>query len=481
MGYHLEQACRYRAELGTPDDGILAASARRRLTAAGRRAQVRADYGAAVSLFERATALVNPARLDLVLETELIDALFWAGNSQDAMHRANSLAERASASGDRVAELCGKVQGGLFRLSVEPEGAAEQLSALVEQALPVFQTAGDDMALYIAYSALAEVAGMHGQMGAGLDALERALAHARQAGHLPPQSNAARAYARFFGTTPVSELLAWLDTNEPRAGRDHFLRAYRAGALAMLGRFDEARAILAEARAELAERGGGVLLANITAFAVWVELWADDPAAAAEFGAAGLRLFEELGELGFLSTAAGFLAQALYALDRLDEADASAARATQLGASDDTVTQMLSRQVRAKVLARRGEYAEAERLAREAVAISAGTDALNWQGDAHADLAEVPARESQPPRRVAAAFTAARAAGSSVAMKRRTFLAPTTCGVATQSTIVAQPCARTCPSVPMAACAAARSASFGKRRISTGGLSPGRACAAGIC
>ena len=53
------------------------------------------------------------------------------------------------------------------------------------------------------------------------------------------------------------------------------------------------------------------------------------------------------------------------------------------------MTQMLSRQVRAKVLARRGEHAEAERLAREAVAIGEGTDALNWQGDANADLAEV--------------------------------------------------------------------------------------------
>ena len=30
----------------------------------------------------------------------------------------------------------------------------------------------------------------------------------------------------------------------------------------MLGRLDEARAILAEARAELAERGGGVLARN---------------------------------------------------------------------------------------------------------------------------------------------------------------------------------------------------------------------------
>ena len=38
LGYHLEQACRYHAELGTPDDGELAAAARRRLTAGGHRA-----------------------------------------------------------------------------------------------------------------------------------------------------------------------------------------------------------------------------------------------------------------------------------------------------------------------------------------------------------------------------------------------------------------------------------------------------------
>jgi tetratricopeptide (TPR) repeat protein len=254
----------------------------------------------------------------------------------------------------------------------------------------VFQTAGDDMALYIAYSALAEVAGRRGQMGAGLEDYERALVHARRAGHLPPGSSAAGGWYRFFGTTPVSDLLAWLDENEPGAGRDHWLRAYRAAALAMLGRFDEARAILAKARAELAERGGGVLLANITAFeSVWVELWADDPAAAAEFGAAGFRLHEELGEQGFLSFAAAHLAQALYAVDRLDEAEVWAARAVELGAGDEAETQMLRRQVSAKVLARRGEHADAEQLAREAVAIGEGTDALNWQGDANSDLAEV--------------------------------------------------------------------------------------------
>jgi hypothetical protein len=43
----------------------------------------------------------------------------------------------------------------------------------------------------------------------------------------------------------------------------------------------------------------------------------------------------------------------------------------------------------AKALARRGEHTEAELLARQAVAPGDGTEYLNGQGDAKADLAEV--------------------------------------------------------------------------------------------
>jgi tetratricopeptide (TPR) repeat protein len=43
----------------------------------------------------------------------------------------------------------------------------------------------------------------------------------------------------------------------------------------------------------------------------------------------------------------------------------------------------------AKVLARRGEHESAERLARKSVALAEGTDFLNDQADAYADLAEV--------------------------------------------------------------------------------------------
>src|SRR5207244_12571865 len=61
----------------------------------------------------------------------------------------------------------------------------------------------------------------------------------------------------------------------------------------------------------------------------------------------------------------------------------------ELGSSEDVTTQMLARQVQAKLLARRGQHAEAENVAREAVALADTTDALIFQGDSRSDLAEV--------------------------------------------------------------------------------------------
>lgn len=340
--------------------------------------------------------------LDVALESDLIDALSAVGKGSDALRRARSLAERASAAEDRVGELCGRLKEGGLLLSLEPEkGGLERLAALVDQALSEFEAVGNDLALYVGYSALVAVAFMRARMDEALVASEKAAAHARRAG-LTEMFVASRADARLFGTTPVREVLAWLDEQETQEW-SVLLRTHRAVALAMLGRFDEARAILAEVRAELADRGDSAGLAFITGFhSVFVEMWAGDPAAAAELGDEGCRLLDELGEKGVLSTMSGQLAQALYALDRLEEADAWASRAAELGASDDVATQALWRQAKAKVLARRGEHEQAEQLAREAVAIFEATDVLDHQGDLYADLGEVYLLTGKPDEAAAA-------------------------------------------------------------------------------
>ena len=397
LGYHLEQACRYRTELGVPDPA-LAVAARSHLAAAGHEARRREGPSGAIGLLERAAALVPAGEIDVGLEAELVDALFWEGKFADASHRARANVERAAAAGDRVGELCASIQEVLIRTSLEPEGATEELATLAERALPVFEAARDDVALHIAHGALGHVANTRAQMDVMFQAYERAAVHAQRAG-LPDMFVGWRHTARFAGTTPLSGLLAWQAEQESSELRSVWVSGRRAEALAMLGRFNEAREILSELRARLIDRGAVVALAELNSeISVDVELLAGDPGAAVKFGEEACRLLAELGKKSGLSGAAASLAKVLYVDGRLNEAEAWADRAAELGASDDALTQLLWREVKAKVLARLGEHREAERLAREAVALGDETDMLDAQGDAYADLAEVLALGNRPER-----------------------------------------------------------------------------------
>jgi len=395
VGYHLERAHWYRVGLGMPVDEALAAAARRRLTAAGRRAYLRQDYGAAAGMLGRAAALMSPSQVDIRLEIELVDALFMGRKGQEALRRANETAERATAAGDLIGELLARIEEAVVHDWLE--GATEPLETLLEQALPVFEAARDDNALYVAYHALGVLADGLGQPDRSADANDRAAAHAERAG-VADRLVHWRCTGRAFGTTPVSEFLAWQEALDERELRTPWLRATRAWAFAMHGRFDESRALLAEMNAERAERGMAIAVVRGQC-EVNVELLAGDPAAAVAVGEESCRLLEQLGQGSFLAFCGARLASAYYELGRLDEADAWARRVPTIGATRNRVLgRMIARQVRAKVLARRGQHAEAEHLAREALAISERVEGLNYQADCYADLAEVLSLAGDPKR-----------------------------------------------------------------------------------
>jgi class 3 adenylate cyclase/tetratricopeptide (TPR) repeat protein len=394
LGYHLEQAVGYCRELGQPADEALAATGRERLTAAGRRALQRLDFDAAANLLDRAANLLPPAAFDLALLTDLIDAFSWAQAAEETLDRAASAVERAAAAGDRAGELCVRIQEGVLRMKVEPEGTTEALDALIADAVPVFEEAGDDLALRVAYAALGQIANMRAQMDKVVAAYEQAEAHSGPAGLTALVGY--QSHGRFFGSTPLTELLAWQAEQDPREQRGYWIRGHRATALAMLGRFDESRAELMELRADLIDRGATSVLAALAGLTIDHELLAGEPAAAVAAAEESCRLHEELGHRSELSTTAGGAAQAYYELGQLDEAERWAARSEELGAADDATTQMLWRQARAKVLARRGEHDAAERLALEAVATGEQTEMLNAQADAYADLGHVLALAERP-------------------------------------------------------------------------------------
>ena len=362
-----------------------------RLGDAGRRAFLREDPAAAANLLGRAAVLVPDGATDVPLELELTEALHSAGDLEGAVRHARSLAERSAATGDRVGELCGRIDECTYRTRFEPEGGIDRLATLLADAMPVFEEAQDDLALWLGWVMLASVEKDHLQMGAMEAASERSLVHARRL-RLVRQERSSLGFltaARMWGPATAGELLAWIEELETSGLRESWLRKVRAKALGMVGRIDEARAILNELRSELAERGKGLAYQMLLEVSFEVELVAGDHAAAAAIASEHCRLLEEQGDRAVLSTVAGKLAQALYALGRLDEAEAEARRSEELGASDDAITQMLWRQVSAKLLARRGGHSEAERLAREALSFCEGTDVLLWQGDAWTDLAEV--------------------------------------------------------------------------------------------
>jgi hypothetical protein len=83
------------------------------------------------------------------------------------------------------------------------------------------------------------------------------------------------------------------------------------------------------------------------------------------------------------------LAQAIFAQDRPEEASHFCRVSREAAAPEDLWSQVDGRGAYAKILARRGRGAEAERLAREAVELAASTDFLTLRGDAFLDLARV--------------------------------------------------------------------------------------------
>jgi tetratricopeptide (TPR) repeat protein len=157
----------------------------------------------------------------------------------------------------------------------------------------------------------------------------------------------------------------------------------------MQGRFDEARDMMSVARGVYKELGREVQWLATSMGEGWIEQWAGDWVAAERVLREGCEGLIRLGEKSYLSTAAAELADSLFELGRDEEAEEWTRHSEEAAASDDVASQMSWRQARAKVLARRGEQAEAERLAREAVEIGRRTDMLAWRGDGLVDLAEV--------------------------------------------------------------------------------------------
>lgn len=390
IGYHLEQAYAYRRELGPFDAAAQAVgdAAAARLKSAGRRALDRGDARAALSLLERACSLVTC--IDISLELNVVWAMYQVGRFADAAARAEAASARAAEAGDSIGRLRAELARNYLMLHLEPEGRLGQLEALVNRARPVIEQAGDRAALASLWIATWGLEHYRCRFGAAGDAAMRAAEHATAASehYLVNFCRLNAAAAVVLGPMPVTEALDWLDQQaelvDPPPPRLDF---WRAQLLPLIGSFDAARAAHRSEAKRMSELGDRLGLALLSGWEI--EMQAGQFAKAEEAARHSCTLLEEMAERSFWSTIACQLAQALYCLGRYEEAENSAQQAADAGASDDAITQMMSRQVLAKVAARRGEFDKARALASEALTLSDGMEAPHFQGDACIDAAEV--------------------------------------------------------------------------------------------
>jgi class 3 adenylate cyclase/tetratricopeptide (TPR) repeat protein len=393
-GYHLEQAFRYRCELGPADHKArqLAADAAAHLDLAGRRALDRRDIGAAVNLLERAEALHPPQGVNLSLQESLIHGLGDSGRLDDAISRAERIADWCSAAGDRAGELRARLAGTIWRISLDPGPWLAELRTLVQEARPILEQGGDNAAL----AALEYAAGIIDyypcRHAAAAAAFTRAMRYARQAGDRSFEASirAKAASSIWQGPTPVPEALRWLDDGRAQsASYQPQLDMTKAVLLADLGRFDEARSLLTETLTQLTERGLAFLAAYAMSMAWRIEMLAGDNASAERVARQGCEQLERLSEHSSLSTQACQLADALYALGRYDESEQWALRGLELGSSDDLATQFLGLSVRSRLLARKGDIGAALALAGQVDALATTSDDPRDPGDAALNRAEI--------------------------------------------------------------------------------------------
>jgi len=400
VGYHLEQAyrCRHRLGLVGDPERALAQEAKARLEKAARKALLRGDSAAAAGLLERAASLLSPedpSRLDLL--PALGAALFEAGQLAEADR---VLAEAIELSTDELLEARARVEQQFVALQTDT-GAIDDAARVADAALEVFEERGDDFGQIRAWSLKAFSAWIVGQAAKADEAWRRGAEHSRRAGETRELFEILdwRASAAVVGPTPVDEAIErCLEIREqvrssPVAVAEtlHPLAVLRA----MRGEFEAARSLIREGNA-IIEELGRIYSEGISHHQAFVEMLAGQPEVAEERLRRAYERLQEMGEKTLLASTAAFLAQAIYAQDRTDEAWEFCQVSREVAADGDLSAQVVGKGVHAKLLARQGRGDEAESLAREAVDLAAKTDLLTHHGEAFLDLAEVLELDGHP-------------------------------------------------------------------------------------
>lgn len=395
IAYHLEQACRLRAQLGLTDSALVRRAVDR-LAAAGQRASDRLDHRAATGLLTRARGLLADDQAGLELLPALVANLGYQGD----LHTANALAakgvELAQATADQRLEA---------RLRVEQHTMVWLASRLgetrhkLDQAITLFEQAGDLRGLAAAWLLVARLEMLLLHCAEVEAPVWRSVRHSQAVGddgRVRQALNLLRV-AYVYGPTPAAEAIRRCEALDREAGENRVTDAATRSAIAWLeamrGNFARAWSLLDEVDAMLRDLGSTV---------GWIPWAIQHESVAFVAGLAGdhhraeaslresCREVEAAGASVVLATDTARLAAVVLAQGREEEAEELTGVSERLSTrDDDLLSQFLWRSVRSRVLARRGQIDQALDLSSMAVALAGRTDALNDQASVWLDRAEV--------------------------------------------------------------------------------------------
>jgi tetratricopeptide (TPR) repeat protein len=399
LGYHLEQAYRYLAELGPIDEAgaAIGRDGARRLGSAARRALARGDMHAAVNLFRRASGLL-PVTDDQRLEAlpELAEALMGLGKFAEARTVLEEARTQAEAKGNtRVAAASRLIATFLRAYSRDKNLPGEDPLTLVEEVVPFLESENLHNELATAWRLAGMAHAVEGRYAKASEAVQQSLEQARLAGNERLAAKAAGFLGSIalYGPTPVTEAIGQCETAIQHGLSDRQVEAsllcMLASLRAMSGEIQVARSLYQRGREMLQDLGEGVCVAASAIHLANVELHEGDLARAERQMRRDVEFLQRMGENYHLSSIAALLGKVLREQGRDDEALSFLKTAEELSSPNDSASQAFWRSMSAPILARRGEGAKAVELAQEAVELLRKSEATLLEADALAELASV--------------------------------------------------------------------------------------------
>jgi class 3 adenylate cyclase/tetratricopeptide (TPR) repeat protein len=428
VGYHLGQAYRYRVELGPLDEAAhaLAEQAAGHLLAGAGRARARGDIRAAhvllghtIELLPAGSASRREAQVELaVVLAELGEFAPAAAVREEAEAAASAAADERQLARLTLARVEADVQH-------DPTVTMRDAMASAEGALAELERVGDDAGVVWG---LRLVGNFKAWLGNGAEAQrlwERALERADKASPwLVNEVLMWMMWLLWWGSTPVDEGIRRCDEFLRRSSSKRVegsVLMIRGNLKALQGRLEEGREDGAAGRLLFHELGDRIWWAGASMLLGDIELSAGSYERAYELLAEGHAALAESSETGYLATVVGLRAQAALELGRLDEALELVEETERVSAPDDLEPHARRRLVRARVLARRGDFAEADELLREAEEIVEPTDYVILHLElafAQADVARLAGRGAEERRALERALEVAEAKGNAVAAER---------------------------------------------------------------